>query len=559
MAVPPADSRTLVLGVLAAPSAYEGPTRHVLEPVQGFVHLGRMPDCVIQLGEATVSRRHAEVRWDGERWTIRDLGSRLGTLLDGVPLAGGTPVPLQEGDLVQIGPFVLRVRLGGVRTLDQPTIADDHRRGASVRVVDPGELGGLAQERLRSLIDATQRLSDARTTGELAQRTAQVVADATGAPRVLMVRISPGAEEIEMLGRVVAGTDGHDPGHQPTVSRTLLRLAARGELAQVVEDQPISAAAHSIDSLGIRSAICVPIMLGGAPEAFLYLDARQHERRLPADAAGFCQAIAQISGLALANLRRADLEQRQRRITEDLAAARDAQQALMPGPSGIVGVARYVLAARPGRYVAGDLMDVFALPGDRTAVLLGDVVGKGVAAAVRMSAVQTCLRLHLESGRDPAAALAETGRFVSERFGHGSFVTCWLGVLDRAGGVVRYADGGHGLAFRLGPDGTILATLDEGGGMPLGVEADESYAMAETPLGPDDRLLVVSDGAVEQIDAGDVAFGTTGLARALEDSRTPETDVGRLTEAVLGHAGPAGLADDLTIVSAAWAAPDPTA
>jgi serine phosphatase RsbU (regulator of sigma subunit) len=92
---------------------------------------------------------------------------------------------------------------------------------------------------------------------------------------------------------------------------------------------------------------------------------RGQESPVHPEAAGFCQAISRMLGLALANLKRAELERRQQRLDSDLHTAREAQQLIMPPAEGQAGALRYALRNKPGRTVAGDLFDLVVLPGDR--------------------------------------------------------------------------------------------------------------------------------------------------------------------------------------------------
>src|SRR5205814_10676781 len=134
--------------------------------------------------------------------------------------------------------------------------------------------------------------------------------------------------------------------------------------ARLTEDGPVNYG-QSIASLGIHSALCAPIVFGAAVVGFLYFDARGQESPVHPEAAGFCQAISRMCGLAMANLKRAELELRQRRLEADLTAAREAQQLIMPPNAGTIGRIRYALRSRPGRTVAGDLFDLVELDDGR--------------------------------------------------------------------------------------------------------------------------------------------------------------------------------------------------
>src|SRR5262249_19080875 len=159
----------------------------------------------------------------------------------------------------------------------------------------------------------------------------------------------------------------------------------------------------------------------------LYLDARGTHRDVAPDAAAFCQVIARLCGLALSNLKRVELEQRQRHLEAEVQAAREAQLLILPPEHGVVGSVQYAMRMRPGHFVAGDLFDVLELDEHRVAVSIGDVAGHGVGAAVLMAASQSHLSAALQRHRDPAIAIAEVNRYLTERSTPHRFVSLWVG------------------------------------------------------------------------------------------------------------------------------------
>ena len=154
--------------------------------------------------------------------------------------------------------------------------------------------------------------------------------------------------------------------------------------------------------------------------------------------------MARLAGLALANLRRVQLEQRQHQLETEVRAARLAQELITPAESGRVGGLHYAARVRPGSLVAGDLFDVVALEDGRVATLIGDVCGEGIGASVIMAATQSHVRALLARGADPADAVGHVNRYLSAHTAPGKFVSLWLGVFDLERGELTYVDAGHG-------------------------------------------------------------------------------------------------------------------
>jgi sigma-B regulation protein RsbU (phosphoserine phosphatase) len=312
-------------------------------------------------------------------------------------------------------------------------------------------------------------------------------------------------------------------------------------------DQSAAPAGMSLVDLNIRTAICAPLMVSGAADSFLYLDTRGKEQSLPPDAAAFCAALADLGGLSIERILATDLERRRRELERDIEAARTAQEMLMPGLSGRVGALTYAFHATPGRYVAGDFFDVVALGDGRVAFFLGDVSGKGVGAGVLMAAAQGALRALLMQG----VGLVETLRVVNEhlyqRTDSGKFITLIAGVFDPGKHLLEIADAGHGLCCLRPPDQTP-ETVNTDASLPLGVDSGTTYAVCQFAVQPRTRLILFSDGAIEQPDANATQFGWPSALAALSRADTVQADVDALVSAVTAHAaGP--LADDLTVAS----------
>ena len=220
----------------------------------------------------------------------------------------------------------------------------------------------------------------------------------------------------------------------------------------------------------------------------------------------------------------------------------------MPQASGIVGSLRYASLSVPGRLVAGDLLDVIAIDDRRTMLMLGDVSGKGVGAAVLMASTQSYLRASSEHVDDPAALLDKLNTHVLGRSGSGTFVTMLLAIVDSGADMVHVADAGHA-HWCLALPGEPARIVEIERALPVGIAESLACPVARLPFAAGSRLIVFSDGLVEQRDADGHEFGMDRVLAVLETSASVEDDVARLLEALRAHAGGSSFADDLTIGS----------
>ncbi len=517
-----------------------------LDPVRldpgGAAVLGRSATCDVQLPDPSVSRRHATVAFQGGTWFVTDLASRAGVQLNGLALPRDTPSPLGDLDLLTIGPWTFRVHLGvGSSTFQTISVGPDRLDpGERVDAVPDRELRSLASRRLDLLIDCAARINAATGEQALALAIVEAAREGTGFPRAAMIRRT--ADEIAVLAET--GERGPEAG---TFSCTLLDAAAAGQVARLSHDAP-AMHGESIARLGIQAALCAPIFVGQAIDAFLYLDDRRHRADVRPDAAAFCQALCRIGGLALANRRRAALERANAEIMREVGAAAEAQRLLMPRPDGVCGGVRYSVRMRPGRFVAGDLFNILTLDGGRVGVYLGDVAGKGVGAAILMAAMQTMLNAALRTTEGPAEALHRVGREIAPMLPGGRFVSLWVGLLE-PGGLIRFVDAGHGHWLVRDRAESEPRRASAVGGLPLGVDPDAPYRDETIRVEPGGRIILLSDGVLEQRSRDGEEFGLGRTVATLLDCASAREDVERLFGAVARHAPTEALDDDVTIAS----------
>lgn len=536
----PDAPRELTLSPLSGPAI--GPIEVV--PEQAGV-IGRQSQCDIQLADPSVSRVHAGLEWKRGRWFVTDRLSRAGTMLNSLRLEPNAPTPLRDGDVLGIGPWRFTVRFGRqsgtTETLRQNRLADSSGR---VEAMQTEELLSRTQKQLGLVMEFATAIQEARTEQGLAEIVVRAASQGTGYARSALVKPLMGVDRVE----IVAAIEGGNPCARGfPISSSLVRTAASGQLARLTTD-PVLREAQSIISFGIRSAICAPVIVGGNIAAYLYVDNADQEAATSDEAAAFLAAIARLGALAMADFSRRALEDRQRQLEADLTAARQAQERLMPPATGRIGPVTYATCSKPGRLVAGDLFEVVALNDGRVAVFLGDVAGKGVGAAVLMAAAQTQLRVALKHLTPLCAAIEELNREVVARAPTGEFISLFVGIIDPATRTMEFVDAGHGYWLLRSAGGEPKRVAYEGG-LVLGVETDHVYHSEKVALAPGDRVVIFSDGVVEQHSPTGAAFGFPGVYALLADTTTEGDDVRVLLDGLQAFAESDDLADDVTIAS----------
>ncbi|MCE9620076.1 MAG: SpoIIE family protein phosphatase [Planctomycetes bacterium] len=504
------------------------------------VTLGRASDSVIHLNDPHVSRRHASLSCLRDKWTLVDNGSRQGTLINGTLLPAQKPCVLAHGDQLGIFPFVLRVDLGG-----EPMTLIDSLTETSVnhvRAVEPEELENLAGQRLKVLLGVAAKMQEAQDEKALAQTAVAALLQGTGFGRALLLRGHDGSG-YEVLAREIQGRHGDE---EARISRTLLRAASAGRPVRLDEAAEMQMA-ESIVGEGVTAALCVPILLGMNVEGFLYLDSTVGSAP-GSDAAAFAQALAQFVGMALGEIRRRDLADRQQQIHRELSSAHAVQRRLMPPEQGSMGPWRWKFHSEPGRVVAGDIVGAGAGP-EGFWFFLGDVAGKGMGAGMLMASIQAHLAAELERGSALVDALNATNAYVRRHRDETEFATLMAMRLSDDGRSMQMVDAGHAMGAIVRKGAPAIA-IECRGGTPIGI-VEDPYESSEIPLQPGDRILLFSDGVCEQQNAEGEELGIKRVLACLQESGDECEDVERVMALLREHAAGVSFADDVSVVSLA--------
>jgi hypothetical protein len=248
-----------------------------------------------------------------------------------------------------------------------------------------------------------------------------------------------------------------------------------------------------------------------------------------ADAGDFLFVLA-IGAVMFFRFTRVSREQA--RTAAELEAAREIQQRLVPAQ--LPAVRGYALEAAffPAEEVGGDFYQVLPQQDGATLVVLGDVSGKGLKAAMTGTLALGALRTLAGEGLGPAAVLSRLNRQVAEGAAEGGFITC---VCVRLGedGAVTLANAGHLAPYRNGEEMALAPDL------PLGIVAECLYAETSVQLNEDERLMLLSDGVVEARDAGGTLLG-------FERTRAMS---GESAAAIAAEARRFGQEDDITVLT----------
>ena len=610
--------------------ATEGPEAGGRYPLDALCTIGRSSRCDVRISDPTVSRQHARIQREGERYVIEDLGSGNGTFVNEQLVVRHALVNKDE----------IRIARSKFRFEERP------KRGFSelghiVTVVDQGPMGSdvpikdridamsnpvalkvaaaagrdalaLSYERLRTvyavaaaigtILDQDQLLNEIlgamlkvftqadrgvimsvdKKSGELVPRAVKR-RSGEATPGEILISRTIVKEVIEHKRAVIFG--GDDEMHtmagaksrNPTPTR--LRAAKRLDPA-VVGAQPFQPAAesglfgassappsgHAVERGGWRnevtgatmySMMCAPLLVRGEVLGVVHMTSANLNTPFERADLDLLVGIATQAAIALQNAEMHSELLSRERLKRDVELAKEIQRRFLPHSPPRVPGWTFTAEYMPAQAIGGDFYDFIALGPSRIGVLIGDVSGKGVSAALLMARITSEFRMLALVESEPRAVMARANASLASAGYEGLFVTACYVVLDTDKRQMTVCNAGHlPPLVRHAKLGAVAGGAPrrverlEGASLALGVLDAPTYEQETYDLSPGDVVLLMTDGVVEATDPSGTQLGFPPVEAALASGRTgPEISLGNVLEAVRKFVGDAAQYDDLTAVA----------
>lgn len=480
------------------------------------------------LADKRVSRQSAAVVWRETTFYLEDRGQRHGIFVNGEKIEQHA---LSDGDVISLGTadsLQLVFRIGSLReSLPQLLSRLEEAPGLEPGTRDLRPLGLLLEatallqshlpleELLGAMVERALAITDADR-GLLLEQGSDgdlrpLVARLRGSRRVGPETIAPAQTAVEEAVRLRRSVVEED------VAQAGGKLAAA---TSVVEQQLRSIIALPLHSLAaMRASDQTMVSTGGELLGVLYLDSRRPAAfsRLQRQ---ILDALAREAASVLDNARLLQREQERRRMEQELAIARTIQQALLPRGFKQFPHLQVTGVNRPCQAVGGDYFDVIEVGPGETGLLIADVCGKGLGAALLTTMLQGSFSA-LVPGQDPAQVFARVNRFICDRSGVERYATLFLGVLD-ASGRLQFVNAGHPSPYLL--RGGKVETPFAADCLPIGLVPYAEYSVRTTQLTPGDTLVLFTDGVNEACNLREEQFGFERFEVLLHQHATDPLD-----------------------------------
>ena len=522
----------------------EGSDRRTLVLEHFPFTVGRRTDRDLVMADPRVSREHAQFIREPDGTYIVDQSSRHGTFVNGERVDRRK---LARNDRVEFG---LQGAAYALFSPDRSPSSAAQQFLSQFSSWKPATGAGSDLEMLNVFLEAARKLNTSGVLDDVLQTLLEAALRLTHAERGFVFLRDPDGELRLAAGRDKKGESIHDDS---AISRSVLRDAAKSASEFLVTDTDDTgklAGRESIVAHNLHSVICIPlrktIIQDKAKEqtkpgeqdvqGVLYLDAHFLSGKLSSVSHDILRTIANGAATLVENAALVQSEDAAKRYRQEMAIAAEIQQGLMKVTVPDVPFAKVNAVSYACKDIGGDFFDLVYTDGGLS-LIVADVSGKGVSAAVVASILQGMLYSQLARNSALPEMVAAVNRFLCDKVGGQKYATLVIARL-LGSGEMELINCGHVPPLLVSGD-TI--TRLEDGNLPVGLVAGAEFQATRLQLKPGDRLLLVTDGVTEAEDAAGEFFGMERLENCGKDG------FAAIEQAVTAFRGNTALTDDCTI------------
>ncbi|MGD1093710.1 MAG: SpoIIE family protein phosphatase [Bryobacteraceae bacterium] len=503
--------------------------------------------------DAGLSRQHlALTRVDGQ-WFAEDLKSKNGTLLNGVRLE--KPMPFRMGDRISAGHLTIEFA-GAEADVARTVVFVEHGESfstssttvvASLDAVLGPQVDDMnktyvmqGSPQMRALIRAGRELAGHRPLEELFPLIMDLSVEAVCAGRGVLMTLE--GEELQVRAHRGDGFKISNTVRDRVLKEKASLLVRDAQLDQALREQ------MSIVEQKVRSMIAVPLQTNDRVIGLIYVDSPHLIREFSREDLNLLTVMANVAAIRIEHARLNEIEEAERAMAKDMQQAALIQNGLLPSRPPVVAGLDIAGKTTPCRTVGGDYFDFLTFPDGRVGMLVGDVAGKGMPAALLMSSLQARVQVLFEEPDDLARKIGRLNKAICAKCPDNRFITFFMAIADPSSGELVFTNAGHNPPLVVRAAGGF-ETL-KGGGVILGILPMATYQESRVQLEPGDILVLFSDGVTEAVNPQDEDFGDDRLAnlvKSLSDRPAAEI-VEAIDSAVTEFTQGAPAADDITVV-----------
>jgi phosphoserine phosphatase RsbU/P len=528
-------------------------SKEVRFPLAEGTHLvGRADDVAFKLAQSNVSRHHAEIIVAGEEVSVRDLGSHNGTQVNGAKVDDTSPLLI--GDKLEFANITFRLEgpnpLTHFGTNYEETVVPKVEISWDEVRNERSQKKDLQSLLFRVLADAGNLLTIPREPEEMYEPILDLVETALLKPERIFLLLNE--EDQPELVQAASRVTKHQNSDTLALSKTMIQQVLQEKKSFLTSDpvnDPGYGGMMSMISQGIRSAIAVPLFDNEDVIGILYADDSRPNRSFIRDQLAAFTLLANIIAVAFTHSRYHVMEKEKLRQDTQMATAGEIlDNILLPQLPPLEGYD--VLASlEPCFQVGGDLYDAQQMADGRYVFLIGDVVGKGLGAALLVSHILSWTRFMITERWEPAPLITRLNQQIFECTDYVRFATFFIAYLTPSTGHITYVNAGHNLPIMVRADGSVEECAPTG--LPVGMMEDSTYKTGEIIMEKGDLFTLFSDGIPETQRLDDEEYGEDNFKALLIQER--KGSLKQLFDILQGELkdfrGEAEIGDDVTMVS----------
>lgn len=485
--------------------------------------LGRSLEAGISFPEeAGLSRTHVAFELDGDGAIVRDLSSLNGTWVNGERISGRRE--LRSGDSVKVAGLTIAYERAEKQTTPAVTFEPpaDSTFSGSEQVTNlqtilhrstttTSSSSALDSRRMvaEALLRVGRELARNQPLSELFQTILQVAIRAVGAERGVVITLRDDEPVVQ----------AHEGGDL-RISHRVRDRVLKEKVSLIIRDVEVDPNWESHQSLvahGIRSVMAAPLQTDEEVIGMIYLDSSgAGGRKFDVQDLELMTVMANVAAIRIERERFVEAQRASELLAAELRRAEEIQRQCLPERPPLLDGVDLAASTQPCYTVGGDYYDFVPTKDGRLAVVLADVAGKGLSAALLMMNLQARVQVLAAEITDPAAVVRRLNEMLLPICPASRFVTLVFGFLDPATGEFHYTNAGHEPPLLLRRDGAL--ELLETGGPVVGMLPGLQYESGRCVLEPGDSLILFSDGLSEARGPGGEEFGQHRIAEAFRSS-----------------------------------------
>ena len=534
--------------------------------------IGRHPECSIQIDDGSVSRHHARVVCVDGVWFLEDLDSRNGTFLNGQAIQKQTR--LFDGAVIKICDISFdfhsgdSVASGRHRTLEERSykknllprrssvvLADDSESHV-MSALDPPSHQSInstkanAEDKLAAITKITHALSEAIGRDEMLAKILDFLFELFGEADRGFIMLKDANGTLKPLG---FKTRYEQDDEEIRISRTICRKVMDSKqpiLSRDAGKDDRFDTSQSVFDFRIRSIMCAPL-INSKDESIgvVQLDSLRRSIVFKEEDVETLVTIAMQASLAIQKADLFEQAQQTRELKADLELAHELQQRFLPQRPPELESYHFYSWYRPMQQVGGDYFDYLPLDENRLGIIVADVVGHGIAAAMLMAKASAEARFALATSGTAEEAVCKMNRSLSNMH-LDRFVTLALCLLDKRSDSLTIVNAGHMPPIIRRNDGTVETVATKESGLPIGILEDYEYESFTTTLMPGDVAVMYTDGINEAMNEQDQLLTSEAIVKELEQCpiKTPKGIGENICKLVNEHMGFRQPIDDICMV-----------